>query len=525
MQSKNFLTLVSKILLAMVVTVKAQAADWSIVILGGLDEEEIASYSDPVIEKILNSELPSNVEVIMQVDSHGNQNDARYIKRAGFQVQKQPMREMDSANVNNFKSFLRWSKKNIQSQNVIFILMAHSWGWKGLLQDFGIPSQPSKNTMMPVREFSGAMQEVGFRPAVFLVDACVMGTVESVDYLIQTTDYLAVSQRETPYAGFPYVDLFKMLSNKSLQAIDAARAIPGMHASAFARGGKQVQAEGEYFFTSSVVVDSNNWESFRGQFKKLVAQLKKAKFYDLLKSDPTWKDRFVDMDSNIDLVEFLLQIPRITTDPKTTAMADQMLKQIAYPQELIDFNNQMVTLNPEQGQSFEILIQADELMKPGTEDDPGLPVLEKLKKNFKEINQDLNLGVEIEFSLQETAGQRVLRLSGNLNQTFQFRPWLQGARWVEIKTLNQGQLHTEKLIRKQDFVSVESFPKTSIYLAEAHTQGSPFVHGIGITLKPEMDDSEERGEDPILKLKGPEFYKSLSWNKLTGWADLIFFGR
>jgi hypothetical protein len=503
----------------------AQAADWSVVIFGGLDEEEIASYSDPIIEKILKSNLPANVEVIMQIDSLGQQNDARYIKRAGFDVQKQAMPEMDSANVNNFKSFLRWSKKNIQSKNVIFVLMAHSWGWKGLLQDFGIPGRPSKNTMMQVRDYSQAMLDVGFHSSVALIDACVLGNVESLDYLVENSDYTAVSQGETPYSGFPYLDLFSLLSDPSLQAIDVAKKIPAMHVSPFAREGKHAQSEGEYFFTSSVVIDSANWKNFRTQFIGLVADLKNSQFQGLLRFDPQWKDQFVDVDSNIDLVEFLLQLPKAVDDPAVHRSAGQLLKLLDYPQKLIDFNHESVLLTPDQAEAFEIWIQADENMKPGSEDEPEITVLEKLKKYFQYINQDLKSENEISFSLDESKGQRILKLSGNLQKPLRFRPWMQGTRWVEIKTLKRGQLQSKRLVRELDYVSFDQFSRPSIYLSEAHTQGSAFVHGIGINLKPEMDESEERAEDPVLKLKGPEFYKNLSWNKKTGWADLIFFSK
>jgi hypothetical protein len=499
------------------------AAEWSVVVFAGIDEEEIAHYSDPLVEQILNAELAENVELLMQVDSVGTSKDARYLKRANSPLQAQNMPEIDSADVKNFKDFLSWSQSHITGSKVLFLVMAHSWGWKGLLQDFGVPGKPEENTMMPVREFSRAMQEARFHPDVMMLDACIMGSAEALDYLVETSDFVVASQKETPYAGFPYLQLIKNME-RNLSAQQLAKLLPGMHVKAFVRGGQNVLIESEYFFTASVAIQSAKWKHFRRSFAELVKVLKASDFKKRLKNDPEWLGRFVDADSHVDLIEFLQQIEHSDLNVSVTKQARLLLDQIGYPPKARDFNKRSILIPPD-ALSFEIEVQADELMKPGTDEDPTTPVLEKLKRAWNQINQDLQLPGSLQHSLIEKQGHRIFKVFGKVDRAFEVRPWLAGAQSLEVRLHTLQNIFSFSMLSEQDHVEVIEFPETSFMLAEAHTQGSPFVHGIGLGLKPHMDFDEERSMDPVWKISGPKMYRKLSWNQNTGWADLILFKR
>jgi len=41
-------------------------------------------------------------------------------------------------------------------------------------------------------------------------------------------------------------------------------------------------------------------------------------------------------------------------------------------------------------------------------------------------------------------------------------------------------------------------------------------------MKPLMDNTEVRAEDPDTGLKGPGLYRATRWNQATGWGDLFF---
>ena len=164
-------------------------------------------------------------------------------------------------------------------------------------------------------------------------------------------------------------------------------------------------------------------------------------------------------------------------------------------------------------------------MKPGTDEDTSTPVLEKLKRAFNQLNQDLPLPENLQYSLTETEGQRTFKVFGKVEGTFEVRPWLAGAKFLAAQLQTLQSAFSFSLVSEQDYVEVTEFPETSFMVAEAHTQGNAFVHGIGLGLKPHMDFDEERSRDPDWKVSGPQMYRKLSWNQATGWAELILFKR
>lgn len=100
------------------------------------------------------------------------------------------------------------------------------------------------------------------------------------------------------------------------------------------------------------------------------------------------------------------------------------------------------------------------------------------------------------------------------------------------KQTNKERWISKTLTRAKSYFAAYDFPSTSFLVSEAHSQGAPFIHGIGIMFKPLMDENEERGiEDGYIgnttqqerdsHTKGPDYYRHTTWNKATGWGDLI----
>ncbi len=172
--------------------------------------------------------------------------------------------------------------------------------------------------------------------------------------------------------------------------------------------------------------------------------------------------------------------------------------------------------------AFELIIQADEHLKPEQ-------ALTQLTKNWTELNQDLALpsGLSLRVAEHRVKGKLYRRLivAGALDAPLTVRPWMPGARLVRVRTMDADGEWTEKSHKRTyDAVSVRSFPESSFLISEAHSQGAPFIHGVGVTLKPLMTLDEEEATDPINGLRGPELYRAGAWNQATGWGDLTLGG-
>ncbi|MBI3543415.1 MAG: hypothetical protein HY075_09110, partial [Deltaproteobacteria bacterium] len=200
------------------------------------------------------------------------------------------------------------------------------------------------------------------------------------------------------------------------------------------------------------------------------------------------------------------------------ALAARLLDWLGYPAAADAKSKATLELLPEHASRFTLEIEGDENL-----DADHAP--SELAKQWHATNQDLGLPDGLELRVRETAkGARRYVVSGPVDQPLRLRPWLPGTRHLELryKDATTGEWRRRRAHRDEDFVSVRDFPAGSLLVAEAHTQGLPFIHGFGINFFPLMDKTEERAEDPLTGLAGPAFYRWLPWNRATGWGELVF---
>ncbi|MBI2521123.1 MAG: hypothetical protein HYV97_11915 [Bdellovibrio sp.] len=480
----------------------SQSPKWSLVIYAGTDEEDLSHHSEPLLQTLIDQlVIPEGVELLMEQDSFGLRPVSRIIKK-GNAVSVSYIPEADSAAPEVFSSFLDWAKKNKRGTHTLFVIVGHSWGWKGIIQDFSIPGLSDTDTMMPVRIFAKTLQDSALFPDVALFDSCITGNAEFIDEFRSRVPYLVASQRETPYGGMPFRPLLELLSSRPSPRV-LAKALPKMYVRAYAREGEMSPEEGEYDVVTTVSIDMGKWEYFVTAFKDLVTNLQSDNFRERLRTNPTEFSAFTDMDSNIDLIEFLKRISAKTLLKKLT------YDHIERPDDIVTFSKGI----------FHLLIQSDEILAQDTDDEK---LLEHSKTRFLEINKDfLSSPDDLVFKLVSRHDRPFIQVTGTATRTVHLRPWLPGSR--EIVVIQKGKEHSLK--RSHDYISTTDFPKTSFILATATTQGAPFVHGIGLNLNPLMDEEEERGEDPLTGLRGPYNYATTSWNKRVGWGDLIHLHR
>jgi len=500
----------------------AQAAqpEWSIIVYVGIDEESLARDYGPRVKELRDRTLPLNVELLMEEDTYGTDGLFRYHKKGNSSLQEEVLPEQDSASYACVASFLRWAKSKATGKKRLLMLITHSWGWRGVIQDYTIPGNPSINTMLPLREYARAMRETGFKADVFWLDSCVLGNVEPIQELKDTAPYLIVSQREMPYSGFPPESLFSMLGAKGLTPREFARRVPAQYVRAYAHNGALLKAEGEFFLTTIASIDTRRWDRFTADFKTLTTDLKRAGFQDKLRRNPQWASAIADsLDSNADLVELLTRLPAFVPDPKVAAKAHKILKDIGYPAQQFKLSRESITIDPKTVKSFELRIDSDGFLPPEK-------ALKSISDKWQENNQDFALPSDLRYELVAIRSpelrDREFIVSGELAAPLVLRPWLPGTQYYTLSTVgHDNATHRLTRSREQDYIVAERFPDTSFLLAEAHTQGAPFIHGVGLLLHPRMDASMERSTDPLSGRTGADLYRDTAWNRATGWGDIM----
>ena len=495
--------------------------EWSIIIYIATDEHSLAANYDPRFSQILDTPLPANLELLTEQDTHEPQGTFRTIRRGSAPLERMVLPEQDSAAPENMAAFLRWADRNAHGRKRLFIVITHSWGWRGIIQDYTIPDKPGTDTMMPLREMARVMREVRFRPDVFWLDACVMGNVEPIQEFQDTAPYLIVSQREMPDNGFPADRLFGLLGTPGLAPREFVRRIPEPYIRAYSRNGSLLTKEGEFFVTTVAGIDTGKWKSFKKDFRNLVKALEKTDFPARMAENPHWVKGLADFeDHNADLVELLTRLPELVKDPRDLAIAAKIRKKIGYPEAVAAKSRELCTLDPGTVKRFELRIDADGLLPPET-------ALKEIRRIWNEMNQDQvfpeNLRYDV-VKVQSPSGRdREFIVSGELSAPLRFRPWLPGAQFYVLTTEDgKGDPLRITRSRSEDFLLADRFPKTSFLISEAHTQGAPFIHGIGILLYPGMKAELNRAVDPLTKSTGRDFYRETAWSRATGWGDLMF---
>lgn len=498
----------------------ATAPDWTLILYAATDEEDLARNYDERVERILGQTLPGNVELVAERDTFRPDGLTRLVRRGDAPAARESKPETDSASREHFAEFLDWASRQATGKKKILLVTTHSWGWRGVIQDYTVPGQPGNNTMMPLRRFAEVVEKSPLKPDLLWLDACVLSTAECIEDLKRTAPLLVLSQREMPYSGFPFLELLSILS-KTPSPREFARILPGRYIDDYGHNGIMTTEEGEYFITCLASIDTAKWDAFVQEFAALVRLLDRAGLRRKLAENPGFALALADpADRNADLAEFLARVPALVQDPRVDKAAKKLLARLGYPAEVSALTAESVRLEPsDDHRSFELRIDSDGLIQ-------GNKTLEAVKGRWAEANQDLALPADLSCRLVDipspSGRDREFVVAGNLTAPLRFRPWLAGTQYFTLAlTGGDGRTRRTTRSRDQDFFVADRFPPGSPLVAEAHTQGAPFLHGLGIVLYPDMDETMERAVDPETGLKGPAFYRSTAFSRSTGWGEVM----
>ncbi|MBI3558278.1 MAG: hypothetical protein HY074_18580 [Deltaproteobacteria bacterium] len=493
----------------------AATPDWSIAVYAATDEEDLGPFGALMVKKLLRAPLSDRVQLLVEYDGFGNHGVKRAIRHGRGRAQTSQLVEHDSASPEALAAFFKWAADNSTGRHRLLVIGTHSWGWKGIIQDYTVPGRPDDNTLLPLRDFARVLRESELHPDVLFFDSCILGTVEAIDQLRGTARYIVASERETPYAGFPYSVLLTALGNGPVEPREVARRIPEAYVAAFARDGEYAKVEGEYDIVTTVALDMANWDAFTRGYRDLVGALKRAGLREVLRQQPQWPSRIWDGDHNVDIIELLHRLPLLLPNDEVSTRAGELATQLAYPSGAAEKSAQSFQLDPARMSRFELQLEGDENMS----EQDALP---SFKKAWQAANQDLPGLDALELAVVRSREQPSYLVRGTVTAPLELRPWLPGTRHIRLSYIDrEGNWQRRSFKRDEDYVAVTEFPPSSVLLAEAHSQGAPFIHGLGIDFFPLMEENEERSEDAASGLSGPAFYKFLSWNRRTGWGDLI----
>jgi hypothetical protein len=482
--------------------------EWTVAIYAGIDEEEIAAASDPVIARMLAGDLPDSVQLLLEKDTWGDTGVVRVEKEGKAQVSRADFPEHDSSDPAKFGAFLEWVKARAHGRYTVLVMATHSWGWKGIIQDFTLPDAPGKNRMMPLRLFAGLFDSVGWHPDVAVLDACVVGNVDAIHELRTVSRYLLASQRETPFQGLPYADLFSELATRKMTPRRLTRELPEKYVREYGRDGAFAKPEGEFDVVTFVGMDMSRWDKFVARFAAFTAALEQAGLKDKLAGKPDWVEDITDDDHNADLLETVRRLPRLVADKRVQQTSRALDALIGYPDAAARPGSETITVTPAKGPRFTLWLQRDPYV-------PEAKQKEQFLIRWDDNNQDLDVPEQLEIVFDADW----VKVSGETGKApFQVRPWLAGVKEVKLEYPG-GKGRAQTFRHQRDYVSATAFGKESFLLSEAHTQGAPFIHGLGIALHPFMKDDEVKSEDRVTGLKGPAAYRALKWNQETKWAD------
>jgi Clostripain family len=489
---------------------RAGRSRWTVAIYAGIDEEEIAAASDPGLAALLHDPLPPSVQLLLEKDTWGSGGVLRAERTGRAPATEQLLPEHDSSDPERFRDFLRWVKARARGRYTLLLVATHSWGWKGIIQDFTLPDAPGKNRMMPLRVFARLFDEEAFHPDVAILDACVMGTVDAIHEVRGLSRYLLTSQRETPYQGLPFRDLLAELHSGKMTPRRLARELPERYVREYGRDGAFAKAEGEFDVVTFAGLDMDRWDAFVERFAAFTEAARTAGLRERLQANPDWAEVINDDDHNADLLETIRRVQQLLPEPEVVRLGRELEATLGYPAAASAANLEALTIEPRKGPRFTLWLQRDRNVAPPFEKD-------RFQARWEDLNQDLpvpeNLAVAFEGEWTTVSGP-----SGSA--PWRLRPWMAGVKVVRLDYAGGARPRREIYRHQRDFISARRFPESSFLLSEAHTQGAPFVHGLGILLHPLMNLEEVKSEDRYSGLKGPAAYKALEWNRRTKWGDL-----
>ena len=457
-----------------------QDPEWSVIVYGGSDAPGLTKEHRSALRALIDAPVPDNVELLAWRDTDTPDSSARIIRRADAH-REMMIRKKDASGPDAFSSFLKWAAAHTKGKHTLLVVPEFSSG------------------MIPPDRIAEAVSGSAFRPDIALISAA-KGNAEAVEELKGVAPYLIVSSIGTLSDGSLADRLYATLGVSALTPYECARVFPKSYVEGCSCNLPAAGSGDEYGPVGLASIDTAKWNAFTAKFKHLVEALKKTDFRAKVKSEKAWLESFADSDNNADIVEFLERLPSLVDDVTARKIAHDILHMIGYPEKISEESAATMMLDPSKARSFELRIETC----PYLAQDQARG---RIEAAWKEANQGLSLPEGLVYDVVDSGSgaglKREFVVKGQVKEPLRFRPWLPGTTYCILKIVDtQGYSAVQAHTKEQSYFFVDRFPKESFMAGEAHSQGAPFIHGIGLAFEP----GTKAGS---------------AWNKLTGWGELI----
>ncbi len=344
---------------------KAEKLDWTIMFYIASDEEMILQPIKRTIKEIerisLLKKLSNRIAVISQIDEPGEDKNFRYRinyvrKPSKNNIDSLPIGaneirqfepdfsygEKDSGNPVTIKKFLNWSVKAFPAKNYILVLMGHSWGQQGMMQDFFVNGEELQiSTMIKNYELRRVIEEVyrenDIRFKALVIDACSSAQLDVLLEYYELVDYIGASAIETPYNGIPWEDVLKPFfkaidSNDFDLERDFFYHLVNEYVKSHLPGQKLALAEELADPTEFVVIRTKWLEKLAGIFKKLISSFPHHYFKKWQTGRNRTLELLSDADSNIDLLMFSKVVKKQLPNSETEKIASKLVNLLGFKQ-------------------------------------------------------------------------------------------------------------------------------------------------------------------------------------------------
>jgi hypothetical protein len=543
----------------------------AVYVYAGLDEEELAPFARNALRELEQVGSTPELDVVVELDDYRPGIDARYHLAPQAREAEAPavfrtppvavLSEVDSGQRSTLESFLTWAVERYPAERAFVVLLGHSWGWRGVIQDFDLPQQPlGTNSMIPVYDLRAALEKaVALRGAPFdavILDACITGVVE-VAYELDGVAYaLLASELETPLSSLPYARVLALLAAHApptdevlafwVRDAVVAYARGGRHARRHAVGhrpqppelaGRMAAMERQFFPVTAVAVRLGRMAAFRAAFDELLAALEAARFHDDVLVGSEFLADFVDRDFNADVYDFLLRVERYygTRAPELVAKSRAVRALFAYPDDGSTRAMRAERIPVRAGQALRVDLEADEMVEPERTLCYALSAFEFMNKGYSAHSRDCDAkpgelawdGVYLaQPLLVERSGRPYLRLAldtAAADGALELRVRMPGAERF-FYAVGGGDWTAVEL--GADYEVFDRFPASSLLIAEGHSNAAYNIHGLGIFARTKIDPAVPRAYDPATRtIRDERYYDLLRWSRESRWSMLLFGDR
>lgn|GEM_PF-2420506 len=280
-----------------------------------------------------------NVKVVVQMDRHtswnpdsgysdayGNWTGAmRFVLTRGITPDPAnataDLGEVDMGNPSTLRDFIVWAVENFTADYVMLDIWDHGTFEQSVVYD------ANPGSYLGLGEARDAIEEAeritGRRINILALDSCGMGSLQTVAYFHNVTDYLIASQKDVPADGFAYDDALELIRERG--AYDP-RSFGGAFVESYGNWARSVY-EYSGIAVTLAMYDMGNATAFFSEMNSVLDSLISDLAYEPLRGDvraATDKTLRFEGSGNRDLLDFFRQAYNETGDQRSLERYERM---------------------------------------------------------------------------------------------------------------------------------------------------------------------------------------------------------